>query len=42
LAITFDEYQVAPYAAGPQTVVVPFSELTNLLNPEGPAKSFLN
>ena len=26
LLITFDEYQVAAYAAGPQTVIVPYSE----------------
>jgi hypothetical protein len=36
LMITFDEYQVAPYAAGPQTVTVPFHELTNLIDPKGP------
>ena len=36
LLITFDEYQVAPYAAGPQTVVVPYRELQGMLNPQGP------
>jgi uncharacterized protein DUF3298 len=36
LMITFDEYQVAPYAAGPQQVVVPYSELQALINPQGP------
>lgn len=36
ILITFDEYQVAPYAAGPQTVVVPYSELQSLINPNGP------
>jgi Protein of unknown function (DUF3298) len=36
LMITFDEYQVAPYAAGPQKVVVPYSELQALINPQGP------
>lgn len=36
ILITFDEYQVAPYAAGPQTVVVPYSELKSLINPNGP------
>ncbi len=36
LMITFDEYQVAPYAAGPQTVTVPYSELASLINPPGP------
>ncbi|WKZ47236.1 MAG: RsiV family protein [Anaerolineales bacterium] len=36
LLITFDEYQVAPYAAGPQTVTVPYSELKPLINQQGP------
>jgi hypothetical protein len=35
LVITFDEYQVAPYAAGPQIVVIPFAELTPWANPQG-------
>jgi hypothetical protein len=36
LLITFDEYQVAPYAAGPQKVAIPYSELRALINPQGP------
>jgi hypothetical protein len=36
LMITFDTYQVAPGAAGPQTVIVPYSELEAMLDPEGP------
>jgi len=36
LMITFDEYQVAPYAAGAQTVVVPFTELQKVINLQGP------
>lgn len=36
IMITFDEYQVAPYAVGPQTVLVPYSELQSLINPKGP------
>jgi hypothetical protein len=36
LLIVFEEYQVAPYAAGPQYVVVPYSELAGILDPEGP------
>ena len=40
LLITFDEYQVAPYAAGPQTVTVPYDRLQELINPEGPAGRF--
>ncbi len=36
LIITFDEYQVAPYAAGPQTVVIPYAELAQIIQPGGP------
>jgi hypothetical protein len=36
LLITFDEYQVAPYAAGPQKVTVPYSALQTLINTQGP------
>jgi hypothetical protein len=36
LMITFDEYQVAAYAAGPQTVVVPYSELQAVIDPASP------
>lgn len=36
LWITFDVYQVGPGAAGPQQVVVPYSELAGLIDPRGP------
>jgi Protein of unknown function (DUF3298)/Deacetylase PdaC len=36
LWITFDPYAVAPYAAGPQHVLVPYSALKNILKPDGP------
>ena len=36
LLITFDTYQVAPGASGPQTVIVPFGELQALIDPQGP------
>jgi hypothetical protein len=36
LTITFDEGEVAAYAAGPQTVVVPYSQLQAIINPAGP------
>lgn len=42
LMITFDEYQVAPYAAGPQTVVVPYSELQGMINPQGPLSGLIH
>jgi hypothetical protein len=35
LLITFDDYQVAPHVAGPQQVVIPYAELTDLINPDG-------
>lgn len=41
LMITFDEYQVAPYAAGPQVVTIPYSELKNLMDPKGPLGAFV-
>ena len=33
LRVTFDPYQVAAYAAGPQVVTLPWPSLANLLNP---------
>ncbi len=41
LIITFDEYQVAPYAAGPQIVAISFSEVAGLINPQGPIAPYL-
>ena len=38
LGINFDAYQVGPYAAGPQFVLVPYSNLKDLINPDGPLK----
>jgi len=40
LIITFDEYQVGPYAVGPQSVIVPFRELVTIINPKGPLAMF--
>lgn len=40
LLITFDDYQVAPHAAGPQQVMVPYSQLKSLINPDGPIAGF--
>ena len=34
--ITFDEYQVAPYAAGPQEVTVPYGALQAVIHRQGP------
>jgi hypothetical protein len=36
LWITFDPYQVGPYAAGPQNVLVPYSTLKPIVKPDGP------
>lgn len=41
LLITFDEYQVAPYAYGPQEIEIPYSELKNLLSPKAPIISMV-
>jgi len=35
LVITFDPYQVAAYAAGPQNVLVPYSALKEIIKPDG-------
>jgi hypothetical protein len=36
LNITFDAYQVGPYAAGPQSVFIPYAPFKELINPDGP------
>jgi len=41
LRITFDPYQVAAYAAGPQSVVVPYASLKEIIKPDGPAGQFV-
>ena len=40
LGITFDSYQVGPYAAGPQFVLIPYSALKDLIKPDGPIGQF--
>ena len=40
IGIEFDAYQVGPYAAGAQSVVVPYASLKDLINPEGPIGQF--
>lgn len=40
LGINFDAYQVGPYAAGPQFVMVPYTNLKDLIIPEGPIAQF--
>jgi hypothetical protein len=40
LGINFDAYQVGPYAAGPQYVLVPYANLKELINPDGPVGQF--
>lgn len=41
LLITFDEYQVAAYAAGPQIVLIPFDQLRPLIKDPGPLAPYL-
>lgn len=41
LEITFDAYQVGPYAAGPQSVVIPYSVLKDIIKPDGPLAQFV-
>jgi len=40
LWITYDPYQVAAYAAGPQHVLIPYSALKEIINPDGPIGVF--
>jgi len=40
LWITFDPYQVAAYAAGPQYILVPYSVLKDTIKPDGPIGMF--
>jgi Protein of unknown function (DUF3298) len=40
LMITFDEYQVAAYAAGPQIVTIPYNQLKSIIDPKGPLAIF--
>lgn len=35
LMFTFDQYQVAAYAAGPQTVIIPYEKLNDILKKDG-------
>jgi len=42
LQINFDVYEVAPYAAGPQHVLIPWEDLVDLIDPSGPAGSMMN
>ncbi len=41
LGITFDPYQVGPYAAGPQHVLVPYSALKEIIKPDGVVGQFV-
>jgi len=41
LGINFDAYQVGPYAAGPQYVLVPYANLKDMINTEGPIAGVL-
>jgi hypothetical protein len=40
LQIAFDPYQVGPYAAGPQIVLVPYAALKDLIKPDGALAAF--
>jgi hypothetical protein len=42
LWITFDPYQVAASAAGPQHILVPYSILKDIIKPEGPIAMYAN
>lgn len=41
LLITFDEYRVASYDAGPQTVLIPYSRLQQIIRAGGPLEGLI-
>ncbi len=41
LGINFDSYQVGPYAAGPQFVLIPYAAIKDLINVDGPVGQFV-
>lgn len=41
LLISFDVYTIAPYAAGAQSVLIPYDVLRHVADPEGPLAQFL-
>lgn len=41
LGINFDSYQVGPYVAGPQFVLVPYSALKDIIKPDGPVAPYV-
>jgi hypothetical protein len=41
LGITFDPYQVGPYAVGPQHVLIPYSALKEIIKPDGLVGQFV-
>jgi Protein of unknown function (DUF3298) len=41
ILISFDPYQIAPYAVGPQQALVPYAALESLIDREGPLAPFL-
>lgn len=41
ILISFDPYQIAPYAVGPQQALVPYTALQPMIDPAGPLAPFL-
>lgn len=41
LGINFDSYQVGPYVAGPQFVLVPYSAIKSIIKPDGPVSQYV-
>ena len=41
LRINFDVYEVGPYAAGHQDILIPWEDLAPYLDPDGPVSSFI-
>lgn len=41
LGINFDAYQVGPYVAGPQFVLVPYAAIKDIIKPDGPLAPYI-
>ena len=41
LGINFDSYQVGPYVAGPQFVLVPYAAIKDIVKPDGPVAIYV-
>ena len=41
LGVNFDAYQVGPYVAGPQFVLIPYAAIKHIIKPDGPLAPYV-